>query len=327
MKNQISIIIPVYNSEKYIEKCLNSVLNQSYKNLEIICINDGSTDNSEEIIKKYKKIDKRIILFNKNNSGVSDTRNFGISKSSGNYIMFLDSDDYIEEKYIEELEKNLHDAEIIKSAYTEVNLDKEEKKSIYKNNKNDYIFDITYPKELENHLKTSEYNSSCCRLIKKSLIIENNIKFDSNLKYGEDMLFSFECYMNSKKTLYIKNYGYNYLINNTSAMKNMSIEALEKYFSDNLATTDIILKKHEMDLKNKKLLYLKTLVTFERTCYKLVKNYNYEMFLEIVRKEYKKYKFYINKITILKYGTIKNKISYLLLKFKLFKIYYLLKKQ
>ena len=103
MKGLVSIVIPVYNAENNIKVCLNSIIKQTYKNIEIICINDGSKDSSEKIIKEYKKKDSRIILINKPNSGVSDTRNLGIETSKGEYIMFIDADDYISEDYIESM--------------------------------------------------------------------------------------------------------------------------------------------------------------------------------------------------------------------------------
>ena len=97
---KISFIIPIYNSEKYIEKCIRSIIDQKYKEIEIICINDGSTDNSEVIIKKIQKNDSRIILISKPNGGVSSSRNIGIENASGDYVMFIDSDDYLENSYL-----------------------------------------------------------------------------------------------------------------------------------------------------------------------------------------------------------------------------------
>ncbi|MGL6105767.1 glycosyltransferase family 2 protein [Romboutsia sp.] len=90
---KISVIVPVYNVEKYLERCLNSLLNQTYKNLEIILINDGSTDSSEEIRKKYSKQDEKIKFISQENKGIAETRNVGIKNSTGEYIAFLDSDD------------------------------------------------------------------------------------------------------------------------------------------------------------------------------------------------------------------------------------------
>ena len=96
MDNKLSVIVPVYNTEKYLKKCLKSIVNQSYKNLEILIINDGSTDGSLNIIRKFEETYPNVFLYNKENSGVADTRNFGIQKATGDFITFVDSDDFIE---------------------------------------------------------------------------------------------------------------------------------------------------------------------------------------------------------------------------------------
>lgn len=93
---KFSIVIPVYNVEEYIDKCLNSVLNQTYKDFEVIIVNDGSPDNSIQIIDRYVKMDDRFKVYSKENGGLSAARNFGVKKVSGDYLIFLDSDDYIE---------------------------------------------------------------------------------------------------------------------------------------------------------------------------------------------------------------------------------------
>ena len=97
----ISIIVPIYNAEKYLNKCIDSLVNQTKKELEFILINDGSTDSSEDIIKSYK--DKRIKYFKNKNQGIGKTRNFGIDKATGKYLMFLDSDDYLDINACEKL--------------------------------------------------------------------------------------------------------------------------------------------------------------------------------------------------------------------------------
>jgi glycosyltransferase involved in cell wall biosynthesis len=108
----ISIVVPVYNSEKYLEKCLVSLINQTYKNIEIIVINDGSTDGSLDIAKQLAKRDSRVKVYSKKNGGLSSARNHGIEKASGEYIGFVDSDDYIDcnmYSYLyDALEKNIH---------------------------------------------------------------------------------------------------------------------------------------------------------------------------------------------------------------------------
>ncbi len=103
MKDKVSVVVPIYNVEKYLPKCIESIQMQTYNNLEIILVNDGSTDSCLKICEKYKKLDKRVIIINKENGGLSDARNFGIEKATGKWITFIDSDDYVEKDYIETL--------------------------------------------------------------------------------------------------------------------------------------------------------------------------------------------------------------------------------
>ncbi len=109
MEALISIIIPVYNVEKYLEECIESCINQTYRNIEIILINDGSTDNSLEICQKYANIDNRIIVKSISNSGVAHARNVGIGVSKGDYITFIDSDDFVDKRYCELMYKVLEE--------------------------------------------------------------------------------------------------------------------------------------------------------------------------------------------------------------------------
>ena len=115
MKNKLkfSIIIPAYNIEKYIDKCINSIIEQTYKNYEIIIINDGSTDNTKNIIDKYKT-KKKVTIINQNNKGLSESRNIGVKKATGNYILFVDGDDYIDKKLLETLNNIIEDEDIIR---------------------------------------------------------------------------------------------------------------------------------------------------------------------------------------------------------------------
>ena len=103
MRPKVSIIVPIYNSEKFMDKCINSILNQTLKEIEIILVNDGSTDRSEFICKKYENIDNRIKLISKKNGGVSSSRNYGVSIANGEFITFVDSDDFIEIDMCEKL--------------------------------------------------------------------------------------------------------------------------------------------------------------------------------------------------------------------------------
>ena len=113
---KISVLVPIYNVEKYLPECLDSLISQTLKDIEIICINDGSTDSSLQIIKRYAKKDSRIIVINKKNSGYGDSMNQGLAKATGEYIAIVESDDYIDEDAWENLYKlaKKHNADIVR---------------------------------------------------------------------------------------------------------------------------------------------------------------------------------------------------------------------
>ena len=110
---KISVVIPVYNAEKYIGKCLDSIINQTYKNWEVICINDGSSDKSEEIIDTYKNQKYNITLIKQKNMGPGAARNTGIDKANGDYIVFIDADDYIDSNFFSRLNDVVQDTDIV----------------------------------------------------------------------------------------------------------------------------------------------------------------------------------------------------------------------
>ena len=103
MTERISVVVPVYNVEQYLEKCVNSIINQTYKNLEIILVDDGATDKSGKLCDELAKLDNRIMAYHKKNGGLSDARNYGVERATGDYIGFVDGDDYIDVEMYEKL--------------------------------------------------------------------------------------------------------------------------------------------------------------------------------------------------------------------------------
>ena len=178
MKNDISIIVPIYNAEKFIKKCVDSLLNQTKKEIEIILINDGSTDNTLKILKEYK--DKRIKLFSNKNQGIGKTRNFGISKATSKYIMFCDSDDYYEPNMCElmfnKAEKNNLDL-VVCDFYKEYDSGKRESIKVAS-------FDYTTLKENPSLIRTINL-APWNKLYRSELIKDNNIMFEEKLKYED----------------------------------------------------------------------------------------------------------------------------------------------
>lgn len=197
---KVSIIIPVYNSEKYISKCLDSVLNQTYKNIEILVINDGSKDNSIDILREYEKKDDRIVVIDKENEGVAKTRNQGIKKATGDYIMFIDNDDFIDEDYVETYLKNT-DYDIVIGSYKRTDI-------------NDKIL---FKYNLDEKSIWSKYVvlAPWAKLYKKDFLIKNNIEF-LNYGIGEDVYFNLLCYSKTNNIKVINDFKYNWFYNNES---------------------------------------------------------------------------------------------------------------
>ena len=187
----VSVIVPIYNVEIYVGKCIESIINQSYKNLEIILIDDGSTDSSLSICKKYEKKDDRIKVIQKNNEGVSITRNLGIELSKGKYIQFIDSDDYIEKNMIEFLVKNIEktNADLAMCAISIFNSNK--KISEEKLNVSCKLCSIKEYLDILNTIKTGLICGSTWNKLYVSNVIKlNKIKFYESISYAEDFMFN-----------------------------------------------------------------------------------------------------------------------------------------
>ena len=217
---KISIIIPAYNAEKTIEKCLDSILRQTYNNLEVIVINDGSTDSTDSILQKYKEIDSRIVYIKNNNKGVSYSRNYGIKIASGDYLTFVDSDDYLDIDCYESLVKIIRNSEY---DFIRYNL-KIDGKGGFCNNMyelaNTNINLLNNP-EIVTHFFYNYKKMPCLvmlLLIKKS--IAKQLIFNENLTMMEDTDFYLQLFLKSKNCYFADIKKYNYYINQASVSHN-----------------------------------------------------------------------------------------------------------
>lgn len=195
-----------------------SILNQSYKHIEVIVINDGSTDNTSKILGDISESDRRVKVINQENAGVSAARNTGLKQSSGKYILFVDSDDTLDFDLLTQAVNNIEcfDCDMVIFGYKSIRQDKVIEKSHY--DLTGYL-NINKTKEFcnDNSLINPPFN----KLYKKSIILENKIKFPIEIKIGEDAIFNREYFMKSK-TLFISNdLFYNYLIHPNSAMRSL----------------------------------------------------------------------------------------------------------
>lgn len=212
-KIDFSIIVPVYNCETYLERCINSIINQTLKNFELILIDDGSTDGSLKICNKFREEYVNIHVISKKNSGVSDSRNIGIKKAKGKYICFVDSDDYIDNsylKYVKEIFEKM-DVQLVNTGfYSEIHSgDKITQDQIFAEeklyaNKNEIKNDLVYL--WDTHMLYNIWN----KVYLKNIIDENKIEF-SDLNFGEDMIFNMHYLNHVDKFFNSSNIYYHYV--------------------------------------------------------------------------------------------------------------------
>lgn len=218
---KISIVVPIYNAEKYIYECVESVLKQTYTNLELILVDDGSKDGSFELCAKLAETDPRIKAFTKPNGGVSDARNFGLSKATGDYVAFVDSDDYISEDYCASL------MEYVTSGVGMVVLGLQKAYDDgtfapiqHRFSPGKYAFDDLVTKIVDDGtLSGFTIHSSCAVLFDLNFIKSNHLTFNTDVKYNEDGLFNTEYVLKSGCDVYIdyNKYVYYYRTNLNSA--------------------------------------------------------------------------------------------------------------
>lgn len=213
-KYKLSVIVPVYNTEKYIERCIKSIFDQSFNDYQLIIINDGSTDNCDKIIRNLIKNRDNIIYKKIKNSGVAHARNVGIKFATGDYITFVDSDDFLEidmyKKLYEIAIKN--NSEIVGCAYKKIY--KTHEKEIHPKNVNCYGTSLLKSKEII--CNSNPYTP--LKIFKRSLIVDNNIYFDEDLKIFEDLVFCYKLFLLSNKIYFVDEPLYNYNCTNENSL-------------------------------------------------------------------------------------------------------------
>ena len=255
---KVSVIVPVYNTSKYLKKCIESILKQSLKEIEIICINDGSTDNSLEILEKYLKKDSRVRIINQKNSGLSKVRNEGLKLAKGKYIMSIDSDDWIKENYFEKM-YSIAEMNNLDLVFSAINIERNDEivEKIY-DTKLDKIIDGK--QYLENLLQELSFGAVWNKLIKKEICLKNNIYFNEKIFLGED--YNFLCrlapYLNRvggvEEAYYVYRKGEN---NGSSKVKEKNIKdillgynQLREVYKGNLKIIELIDRKECIEISN-----------------------------------------------------------------------------
>ena len=232
----ITVIVPIYNAEKYLEECLESIINQSYSDLEIILVNDGSSDSSRQICEKYKNMDERIILINKENEGLVKARKLGITKAHGEYITFVDADDWIDKNAYEVL--ITENADIIAYGLIE----EYDNYSIVKRNEIEASFygrnqieSNILPTLLctDNFFEFGILPNLVCKLIRKDILFNTMEGVSDNVTIGEDVDFFYRTVFVAKSICVKSDVPYHYRQHEESMMKkNISTAALKSLFSD-----------------------------------------------------------------------------------------------
>lgn len=290
---KISVIIPVYNTSKYLKKCLDSVLNQSLKEIEVICVNDGSTDNSLKILKEFAQQDTRIKIINKCNGGLTTARNEGIKKATGEYCLNIDSDDWIEKDYFETLYKRAK-RENLDMVISDIIFDYEYENVILVkkdllNIKEDRI--LTGEEYLKKFFSENFYGYTWNKLIKKEIYEKYKIEYDEEIFLFEDVEVISKLALHMKRIGKINTAYYHYVQGKNNGSRNIRFknyldikrcfEEVEKYYLKNNVNKEIM-----------------ELLKF-REEYSLIKNLLFSFY-----EEDKKYYENVNKV-LLKIETIK----------------------
>lgn len=208
----VSVIVPVYNAEKYLRRCIESILNQDYRNLELILINDGSRDNSLQICREYASSDPRVTVIDKPNGGVSSARNAGINIAKGTYITFVDADDFVSETYLSDFRAS-DDCDIYVQGYT-----REIPGKSPRINANVYELSFDFAELINMLFYSNMILMSWGKLFKTSIVHTNKILFHEGISYGEDRIFNVEYLSNCKTFKVAKKHGYHYTFENPVAL-------------------------------------------------------------------------------------------------------------
>lgn len=304
---KISIIIPIYNTEAHLSKCIESVMKQTYRNIEIVLVNDGSDDNSLEICKNYQNKDNRIKIINKKNGGVSSARMAGINNSSGEYIGFVDSDDYIDNMMYEILMRELkkYSAKIVECGIHKVYHGKIIKSTDFKEEFIENSHEIT-----KGILKNSNTDNSLCnKLFAKEVF--KNIQLP-NYQHSEDYLTNIMISMNTTNKITIEKCLYYYNYNEDSATKSsFTIDKLDQIkvrekLMDTFKNNNYFQRYIAIDI-------LKKIVTLSLDLERSNIN-NSSQYHKILKNKFEKYSSFIPIIEVIKVSPLKLKISLLLCK-------------
>lgn len=223
----VSIIVPVYNSEQQLRRCIDSLLSQNYYNIEIILINDGSTDNSLAIANEYESKDGRVKVYDQINGGVSHARNLGLSKANGDYICFVDSDDYVECDYVSNFITGLdEDIDLVFQGLNEIHLDKSVRRIIPEEAYYSYAEVLDGISDINKHRM---FGYVCNKLYRTSIIKEKNLRFREDITISEDRIFALQYLHYVRNMQVVAASAYNYELQESGlTLRHRSFDEIKK---------------------------------------------------------------------------------------------------
>lgn len=226
----VSVVVPVYNGQKTIERCVDSILNQTFRDFELIIINDGSTDNTENILRRYIKSDERLILITQENKGVSAARNAGMNQAIGKWITFVDADDYLEENCFEAVlsSGDINKYDLVFWNYYRVKPFGREAPIVFQQPKGKYSVKELLPYVFDNKGRQG-LSSVYCRLFQRELILKNKLLFQEEVVSSEDRIFMIDYLTHSEQCLGVEKFLYNRTLNIDSVMHRWHKDAKEEY--------------------------------------------------------------------------------------------------
>lgn len=235
----VSVIVPIYNAEAYLSKCIDSILQQSYSDFELILVDDESPDNSYDIMKKYEQKDNRIHSFRKRNGGASSARNFGLSAAKGKWVVFVDSDDFVNDRYIEDLVCKMEPISLVVQGISKIVGDRIVENLVFEDNN----FTVSDFKTLLNDKTFFDRGFPVAKVFDKSIIDKHNLKFNENIHYSEDLIFMLEYIQYVSKIRFIQgsNYYYQIAVSNLSQRYNSFESEYNLYEEFDLITKKLAL--------------------------------------------------------------------------------------
>ena len=316
MGEKISVIVPVYNVEQYLERCVESIINQTYKNLEIILVDDGSTDNSGKLCDELAKKDGRIKVIHKENGGLSEARNTGISHAKGEYVYFPDSDDWIEPDTFIALAEALESLEFDIISFNREFV-KGEEDPIVSDPLVTQVFEgkDAFVQMLKHSYITGFAND---KIYKKSLFVDNNISFPKG-KYYEDLGTNYKLFLSAENVFATNQKYYHYLIDNpdsiTQSWNEQKFSDMFEFYKDIFYSDFVRSRLNQEELQISQLYYVNGLIHILASLYKSKLDKKYIDITNEVKQELLK-----NSVSLSQMKDQPNKLKYILFRLKVLKL-------